>query len=437
MEDIPDNEDSEPRTVARKLIGAINILTINPLLLVIPGSAADIISILLLLVVALFCSALRASLSASAALEMPWEKKTPDRISDRQGRFALLLIQHTCMLLAWLITANLLISELEDSRTMLYSFLAVVSLWLVADAVLRWYAGHYAASIPEKSLPVINAVLDFLNPIGGFFLKIAVFLGISKKEGRESESDVPDKEDADAIEEKELLLGVAAMGKTTAREAMVSKSNIRAFSIELDFHELMDMVNKSGYSRIPVYRHNLDSIEGILYIKDLLPHIQQNEKFAWQKLIRKAYLIPETKRLDSLLEEFQERRVHMAIVMDEYGTTRGLITLEDIIEEIFGDINDEHDDENETHFVQLDDNNYIFEGQALLNDVIRALDLDPDYFADLRIESETLAGLILELFTRVPRHGEEVVFKDLTFKIQAATKKQIRKVRVTLPPFHF
>lgn len=437
MEDIPDNEDSEPRTVTRKLIGAINILTINPLLLVIPGSAADIISILLLLVVALFCSALRASLSASAALEMPWEKKTPDRISDPQGRFALLLIQHTGMLLAWLITANLLISELEDSRTILYSFLAVVSLWLIADAVLRWYAGHYATSIPEKSLPVINAVLDFLSPVGGFFLKIAVLLGISKKEGREKESDVPDKEDSDVIEEKELLLGVAAMGKTTAREAMVSKSNIRAFSIELGFHELMDLVNKSGYSRIPVYRHNLDNIEGILYIKDLLPHIQQNEKFAWQKLIRKAYLIPETKRLDSLLEEFQERRVHMAIVMDEYGTTRGLITLEDIIEEIFGDINDEHDDENEAHFVQLDASNYIFEGQALLNDVIRALDLDTDYFADLRIESETLAGLILELFTRVPRHGEEVVFKDLTFKIQAATKKQIKKVRVTLPSFHF
>ncbi len=432
MEDIPDNEDSEPRTSARKLISPINILTINPLLLVIPGSAADIISIVLLLLIALFCSALRASLSASAALETPWEKKTHDRISDRRGRFALLLIQHTGMLLAWLITANLLINELEDSRAMLYSFLAVVSLWLVTDAVLRWYAGQYATSISEKFLPVINTVLDFLNPIGGFFLRVAVFLGISRKEGHESESDVPDKEDSDAIEEKELLLGVAAMGKTTAREAMVSKSNIRAFSIELDFHELMDLVNKSGYSRIPVYRHNLDNIEGILYIKDLLPHIQQNEQFAWQKLIRDAYLIPETKRLDSLLEEFQKRRVHMAIVMDEYGTTRGLITLEDIIEEIFGDINDEHDDENETHFIQLDATNYIFEGQALLNDVIRTLDLDTDYFADLRIESETLAGLILELFARVPRHGEEVVFRELTFKIQAATKKQIRKVRVTL-----
>lgn len=436
MEDIPDNEDSEPRTAARKLIGP-NVLTLNPLLLIIPGSATGTISALLLLLVALFCSALRASLSASAALETPWEKKTHDRISDRQGRFALLLIQHACMLLAWLITANLLLGELEDTRTILYSFLSVVSFWLIADAVLRWYAGQHAISISEKFLPFINAVLNFLNPVGGFFFKIAVFLGLSKKEGQENESDAPDREDSDVIEEKELLLGVAAMGKTTAREAMVSKSNIRAFSIELDFHELMDMVNKSGYSRIPVYRHNLDNIEGILYIKDLLPHIQQNENFGWQKLIRKAYLIPETKRLDSLLEEFQERRVHMAIVMDEYGTTRGLITLEDIIEEIFGDINDEHDDENETLFIQLDDRNYIFEGQALLNDVIRALDLDSDYFSDLRIESETLAGLILELFTRVPRHGEEVVFKDLTFKIQAATKKQIRKVRVTLPSFHF
>lgn len=433
MEDIPDSEDTEPRTGAPKAGNRSSLYSLNLLLLFFPGSVPDIILLFLLLLIALLCSVMRASLSASAALETPWDKKSHGRIPDRRGRFTLLVIQHFCMLSGWLVAANLFLRELPDPAMALYSFLAVVCTWLVTDAVLRWYGGKYALTLSERLLPLVNPVLDLLNPAGAFFLKTAVFLGVSRKEGTEPVSSLPDKDESDAIEEKELLLGVAAMGKTTAREAMVSKSSIKAFSIDLDFHELMDLVNKFGYSRIPVYRHNLDNIEGILYIKDLLPYIRENEKYGWQKLIRKAYLIPETKRLDSLLEEFQERRVHMAIVIDEYGTTRGLITLEDIIEEIFGDINDEHDDENESNFVQLDSTNYLFEGQSLLNDVIRTLDLDSDYFADLRIESETLAGLILELFTRVPRHGEEMVFKDLTFKIQSASKKQIKKVRVTLP----
>src|SRR5690606_19929599 len=138
--------------------------------------------------------------------------------------------------------------------------------------------------------------------------------------------------------------------------------------IRMDFHELMDKINKSGFSRIPVYVEDLDVVEGILYVKDLLPHIQRDEHFAWQKLIRKAYLVPETKRLDDLLNEFQKRRVHMAIVVDEYGGTSGLITMEDIIEEIFGDINDEYDAIGKGNYVKIDDQTYIFEGQSLLND---------------------------------------------------------------------
>lgn len=434
MEDLPPgNDDADPRTRCRLTAIQAQLSVHNALLVIAPGFIPDILSVALLLVIALFCSALRASLSASAALETPWDKKNSVKLPGKQGRFTLLIIQYFCMLLAWLLTANLLLTFHQEASASLYWFLSIVSAWLVFDAVLRWYGGKYALSVSERLLPYLNPVLDVLNPAGEFLLRMGVLLGVAKKEGSDPTGDVTEKEESDNLEEKELVLGVAAMGKTTAREAMVSKSSVRAVSIGIDFHELMDLINKFGYSRIPVYRHNLDSIEGILYIKDLLPYIQQNEKFAWQKLIRKAYLIPETKRLDSLLEEFQQRRVHMAIVIDEYGSTRGLITLEDIIEEIFGDINDEHDDEDEANYVQLDASNYVFEGQALLNDVIRTLDLDSDYFAQLRTESETLAGLIIELFTRFPRNGEEVVFKELTFRIQSANKKQIKKVRVVLP----
>lgn len=432
MEDIPESDDTEPRATQKVTPTKVNQSSAVTPLFFVPWLGTELIPISILFLVALLCSALRASLSASAALETPWDKNSNGKIPDRQGRFTLLIIQYICMIAAWLIIATLLMRAHTEVRLALYSFSAIVGTWLVIDAVLRWLGGKYAQSITEQFLPVINAVLDALNPIGTFFLKLAIFVGVSKAEGSNPQTVELEKEDSDAIEEKELVLGVAAMGKTTAREAMVSKTNVKAFSIGINFHELMDLVNKFGYSRVPVYRHNLDSIEGILYIKDLLPYIQQNENFAWQKLIRKPYIIPETKRLDTLLDDFQQKRVHMAIVIDEYGSTKGLITLEDIIEEIFGDINDEHDDENATNFVKLDTNNYVFEGQALLNDVIRALDLESDYFADARSESETLAGIIIELFSRFPRHGEQVSFRDLTFRIQSADKKQIKKVRVII-----
>jgi len=192
----------------------------------------------------------------------------------------------------------------------------------------------------------------------------------------------------------------------------------------------MDKINKSGYSRVPVYRDTLDSVEGTLNVKDLLPYLHHNEHFNWQKLLREPYLIPESKRLDDLMKEFQNRRVHMAIVIDEYGGTSGLITLEDIIEEIFGDINDEYDEEDEVNYTKVDENTYVFEGKVLINDLCRILDLESDYFDEVRGNSESLAGLLLELFSRLPRTGEIATHREITFKVQSADKKRIKKVRV-------
>ncbi|TDB64237.1 CBS domain-containing protein [Arundinibacter roseus] len=213
---------------------------------------------------------------------------------------------------------------------------------------------------------------------------------------------------------------------------MQPRLNITAVDIDLDFHELMDKINKSGYSRIPVYQDTLDSVEGLLYVKDLLPHLHRDEHFGWQKLLRKAYFIPESKRLDDLLHEFQNRRVHMAVVVDEYGGTNGLITLEDIIEEIFGDINDEYDDDEEVNFTRVDDKTFIFEGKVLINDFCKILSLEPDYFDEVRGNSESLGGLLLELYSRLPRTGEQITHREVTFKVQSADKKRIKKVRVLL-----
>jgi gliding motility-associated protein GldE len=182
-----------------------------------------------------------------------------------------------------------------------------------------------------------------------------------------------------SAQEKDILKGIVNFGSTSAKSAMRPRRDVTAFDIEWDFHELMDKINKSGYSRVPVFKETIDKIEGVLYIKDLLPHIEKDEHFNWQELIHQAFFIPESKKIDDLLYDFQEKRVHMAIVVNEYGETEGIITMEDIIEEIVGDINDEYDEE-DLGYKRLEDGSFEFEGKVTLNDVCRALGIDNDYF---------------------------------------------------------
>lgn len=232
-------------------------------------------------------------------------------------------------------------------------------------------------------------------------------------------------------EQREILRGIVNFSSISARQIMHSRMDITAFDVSLDFHELMDKINKSGYSRVPIYRETIDKIDGILYIKDLLPHIEKDEHFKWQALIRQPYFIPESKKIDDLLHDFQEKRVHMAIVVNEYGETEGLVTLEDIIEEIVGDIKDEYDEE-ELGYTKLDNYNFVFEGKTSLTDVCKALDIDLSIFDKVRGDSESLGGLLLELFGRLPKSNEEVTFEDFTFRVLSADQKRIKKVRITL-----
>jgi gliding motility-associated protein GldE len=222
-------------------------------------------------------------------------------------------------------------------------------------------------------------------------------------------------------------------GHISARQIMQFRMDITAFSLDMDFHELMDKINKSGYSRVPIYKETIDKIEGILYIKDLLPHIEKSEHFRWQQFIKPGYFIPENKKIDDLLQDFKEKRVHMAIVVDEYGGTAGLITLEDIIEEIVGEINDEFDEENDL-YTQVDETTYIFEGKTLLNDFCKILEVDPSVFNEVRGDSESVGGLLLELFTRLPKAGEKTKFDQFLFTIVSVNSKRIKRVKVILEP---
>jgi gliding motility-associated protein GldE len=234
-------------------------------------------------------------------------------------------------------------------------------------------------------------------------------------------------------EEKGILKGIVNFSTLSVRQVMKSRMDITAVDIELDFHELMDKINKSGFSRIPVYNETIDKIEGILYIKDLLVHVDKNEDFEWQKLLRPGFFVPENKKVDSLLKNFQDKRVHMAIVVDEYGGTSGLITMEDIIEEIVGEINDEFDDD-DIAYNKLDNNTYVFEGKTSLNDFSKILDIDSNSFEQVKGESESLGGLLLELHSKLPRAGEKIEYGPFLFTIVAVDVRRIKRVRVLYNP---
>ncbi len=233
-------------------------------------------------------------------------------------------------------------------------------------------------------------------------------------------------------EEKDILKGIVNFGTLTVKQVMKSRMDITAVDTEMDFHELMDKINKSGYSRIPVYTETIDNIEGILYIKDLLPYIENQEDFEWQKLVRKGFFVPENKKVDSLLKDFQNRRVHMAIVVDEYGGTSGLVTLEDLIEEIIGEINDEFDDAEDFYYKKLDPQTYVFEGKISLNDFCKKLELDSQAFEEVKGESESLGGLLLEINSSFPKNGTKILFENIEFTVLSVDTRKIKKVKVHL-----
>ncbi len=231
-------------------------------------------------------------------------------------------------------------------------------------------------------------------------------------------------------EEQKILEGIVSFGNTDTKQVMSPRIDIFAIEIEESFIEIYPKIVEKGYSRIPVYKDNIDHIEGVLYIKDLIPHINKKE-FDWKTLIREPFFVPENKKLDNLLKDFQSMKSHLAIVVDEYGGTSGLVSLEDVIEEIVGDISDEFDDD-EINFTQIDDKNYLFEGKINLKVFYRIIDVDEDLFENNKGEAETLAGFILEIVGNFPRRRQKIQFENCLFTIETVDKKRIKQIKVTL-----
>ena len=393
----------------------------------------DFILVIFLLTISLFLSGIRAAYAASGAMENPWERKAEgdNQLPTRIQQLALSLVQRGITLFALLLAARLawLHMQVGSVEMVRWAVLAFLVIWIWLDAIVRYNSARKAQEFIPKIAGLTQFLIRICKPLTQPIMKLGYSFGVLTPQGGEITTEMLEAK-AESEEETDLLRGLANFRQTNARKAMQARVQITAFDIELDFHELMDRINKSGYSRVPVYRDDLDHVEGILNVKDLLPHIHLDEYFNWQKLLRPVYFIPESKRLDDLMKDFQNRRVHMAIVVDEYGGTSGLITLEDIIEEIFGDINDEYDEDEEVNYTQVDEHTYVFEGKVLINDLCRILNLETDYFDEVRGNSESLAGLLLELFSRLPRTGEIATHREVTFKVQSADKKRIKKVRV-------
>jgi len=327
----------------------------------------------------------------------------------------------------------------ETEGVLVVSLTAIITFLIVfyGEIVPKVYANQNNLSFASRMSLVLNFSAKVVSPLSVPLMSLSNIIekkveqkgfSVSIDELHQALEITADKDTTE--EEKGILKGIVNFGTLSVRQVMKSRLDITAFDIDDDYHKLMDQINKNGFSRIPVYRDTIDKIEGILYVKDLLPYIEKEEDFEWQNLLRPGFFVPESKKVDSLLKDFQEKRVHMAIVVDEYGGTSGLITLEDVIEEIVGEINDEFDEDADVAYNKLDEYTYIFEGRTSLNDFCKIINEEASTFDEVKGESESLGGLILEINSKLPRTGEKIKFKNFTFTVVAVDQKRIKRVRV-------
>lgn len=311
-------------------------------------------------------------------------------------------------------------------------------LLLCGEIMPKIYAQKNSLRFVRIAAPVLHGVEGFCSPLSKVLVTSTSFINkmLTRKKYDISVDELSkalELTSKEIPEEKEMLAEIIKFYNKTADEIMTPRLDMEGLDIKTDFREVIDFIVNSGYSRIPVYSETEDNIKGILYIKDLLPFIDKADTFRWQSLIRPAYFVPETKKIDDLLEEFRTNKIHMAIVVDEFGGTSGIVTMEDILEEIVGEISDEYD-EDETQFVRLADGSLIFEAKILLTDFFRVIDADPDTFGKLTEEVDTLAGLLLEIKGDFPRRREVIEYNGFRFQVLEVDNRRILKVKFNRIP---
>ena len=375
--------------------------------------------------------------------KIPSDAKIKQLRNEPQRTLATILITNNLVNVTIIMLCNYFFAHTIDFGTALWlEFLCITVLLtflllLFGEIMPKIFAGKNALRFCRRAVDGIMLLRHLFYPFASVLMRSGVIAErMVQKESHslsvddlEQALELTDKEDIK--EEQRMLEGIVRFGDETAKEIMTTRQDVVDLDFKSSFADVLRCVVENNYSRIPVYQDNSDHVRGILYIKDLLPHLSKSATFRWQSLIRPPYFVPETKKIDDLLREFQENKVHIAIVVDEFGGTSGIVTLEDILEEIVGEINDEYD-EDEKSYVRVNSNTYLFEGKTLLSDFYKILKLDDDIFDGVAGDADSLAGLLLEIKGEFPQLHERMEYRQFSFEIMEMDERRIAKVKVVV-----
>ncbi len=424
-----------------------DLVTFHPLTL---GTFVAAVLAVVLLYVSGFASGSEIaffSLSPSDLAEIeeenhPADKHVKELREDSERTLATILITNNFVNVTIIMLCNYVFASLVQFKALWIEFLCITVLLtflllLFGEIMPKIYSRQNPLKFCRRCVSFVMAMRRLFWPLESLLIQSgALAEKVVQKENLvlsvddlEQALELTDKDDIK--EEQQILKGIIRFGDETAKEVMTSRQDIVDLDIRSSYTEVLQCVVENNYSRIPVYQDNTDNIRGVLYIKDLLPHLSKPANFRWQSLIRPPYFVPETKKIDDLLREFQENKVHIAIVVDEFGGTSGLVTLEDILEEIVGEINDEFDEE-ERNYSKLNYNTYIFEGKTLLSDFCKIINVPDDEFADVEGDADSLAGLLLELKGDFPSMHEMIEYSRYTFEVLAVEGRRISRIKVVI-----
>jgi len=372
----------------------------------------------------------------------PCDARIEQLRNDSERTLATILIANNFVNVTIIMLCNYIFSSLVQFKVAWLEFIVITvlltfMLLLFGEIMPKIYSRQAPLKFCRKAVSGIMFLRKVFWPLETILIKSGMIAekAVPKESRQLSVDDLEQAleltDEDDIKDEQSMLQGIIRFGDEKANDVMTPRQDIENIEIHSSFKEVLQFINDNNYSRIPVYQGNEDNIRGVLYIKDLLPYISKPEGFRWQSLIRPPYFVPETKRLDDLLREFQENKIHIAIVVDEFGGTSGLVTLEDILEEIVGEINDEYD-EDVKPYTKLNNNTYIFEGKILLSDFCKVLQVDDDEFDDVAGDADSLAGLLLELKGDFLSLHEKLSYKQYTFEVMEVEERRISRVKVTI-----
>ena len=421
-----------------------------------PFTASVAVSVLVILIL-LFCSALISGSEVAYFSLSPAERQKIQGRSTKKNIYLLKNLESPEQLLATILVANnfanvgvVILSSFTIDHLVNFTqepfwgfvFQVIVisfMILLIAEIIPKVYTTRHALKFARfVSLPLFY-LIKILKPFNSLLILSTSFLH-KRMHSNSQHLSVDQLSEAleltslnDSKEDKDILKGIVRFGNKSVAEIMRSRVDVVSADLKDSYAKILNMITETGFSRIPVYSDTFDNIKGVLYIKDILPHVHKGAAFRWQSLIRPPFYVPETKKIDDLLEEFQKSKVHMAIVVDEYGGSSGIVTLDDILEEIMGEITDEFD-EDEKFYTKISENTYLFDGKTFIHDFQKVIGVDDTLFDDIKGEADTLAGLILELKGEIPAKNDVINCKNFVFTIDSVDNRRIKQIKVEVKP---